>query len=287
MSLPFKKNFNVKKSLYVEHAISNNIFYSENTESEDVKDWINTFNEKLYRSQKFFVGNLEQLNLNNRPSFFKFPYDDCYFEFKQNFDDDPVGILYTKIDKEHRLDGTNLHLLFLVFSTTGKRNDYSLFPIPYEIKEEDLNREVNDDDVLMDSFCPEEIGRNLSKTTLEIAQNTEFTLFFSQVLRLVYSTLALLECNNIETVTIKKKRTKREKKSFDFPEIDYKVLALRADEKKYTSENNTGVTGTKKRQHLRRGHIRRLSSGKTTWVNSCIVGKDNESVLYKDYNILL
>ena len=39
------------------------------------------------------------------------------------------------------------------------------------------------------------------------------------------------------------------------------------------------------RQHLRRGHIRRLAGGKRTWVNSCVVGSPALGSIEKSYGI--
>lgn len=39
------------------------------------------------------------------------------------------------------------------------------------------------------------------------------------------------------------------------------------------------------RQHLRRGHIRRLQDGKKTWVNACVVGAAQDGVIDKRYSV--
>jgi len=43
------------------------------------------------------------------------------------------------------------------------------------------------------------------------------------------------------------------------------------------------MTSNGVRQHLRRGHIRRLPSGKRTWVSSCVVGSASLGVIEKNY----
>lgn len=40
---------------------------------------------------------------------------------------------------------------------------------------------------------------------------------------------------------------------------------------------------TKPRTHLRRGHIRRLPTGRMTWVRPCLVAVENKGVIEKDY----
>jgi hypothetical protein len=51
--------------------------------------------------------------------------------------------------------------------------------------------------------------------------------------------------------------------------------------------NNDGLGGTHRspRQHLRRGHIRRLQNDKKVWVNSAIVGAKNGGVICSNYAI--
>lgn len=39
------------------------------------------------------------------------------------------------------------------------------------------------------------------------------------------------------------------------------------------------------RQHLRRGHIRRLQNGRKTWVNSCVVGDARGGIVDKGYSV--
>lgn len=46
-----------------------------------------------------------------------------------------------------------------------------------------------------------------------------------------------------------------------------------------------GGTHRSPRQHLRRGHIRRLPTGKKVWVNSAVVGSKENGVIKKDYAI--
>lgn len=68
------------------------------------------------------------------------------------------------------------------------------------------------------------------------------------------------------------------------PFFDYKVLTINTKE---ASPTKNGITGTHAcpRQHLRRGHIRRLKN-KHVWVNSCVVGDATKGMVKKDYNII-
>jgi len=44
-----------------------------------------------------------------------------------------------------------------------------------------------------------------------------------------------------------------------------------------------GGTHTSPRQHDRRGHLRRLRSGKNVWVRACVVGDASKGGVFKDY----
>jgi hypothetical protein len=46
-----------------------------------------------------------------------------------------------------------------------------------------------------------------------------------------------------------------------------------------------GGTHRSPRQHLRRGHIRRLPTGKKVWVNAAVVGAKENGIIKKDYAI--
>jgi hypothetical protein len=46
-----------------------------------------------------------------------------------------------------------------------------------------------------------------------------------------------------------------------------------------------GGTHASPRQHDRRGHLRRLRSGKTCWVKSCKVGDPSKGIVFHDYEI--
>lgn len=98
--------------------------------------------------------------------------------------------------------------------------------------------------------------------------------------------LSAINCNNIKREFIpapkfiNSKRKAKGKALFS----DYHVLTLDLSKTKVvsTGEKREG-SHTPKRQHLRRGHVRKLSTGQTTWVSQCTVGKAENGFLTKDY----
>lgn len=98
--------------------------------------------------------------------------------------------------------------------------------------------------------------------------------------------LSALSCKNVEIGTFQEKSTSNEKrlKKGKTPFYETKCLVLS------TSKESAGKTGQQgshasPRQHLRRGHIRRLESG-NIWVNSCVVGSAENGVIDKTYAVM-
>lgn len=102
---------------------------------------------------------------------------------------------------------------------------------------------------------------------------------------IIWEFLAALQCTNIETtilpasVALNKKRITNGKSPFS----DYHILTIRPSR---TERRERTGTHASPRQHLRRGHIRRLDETRTVWVNQCIVGSMAHGVVDKDYKMV-
>ena len=100
----------------------------------------------------------------------------------------------------------------------------------------------------------------------------------------VLSLIQALQCCNVTTETIhpsealNKKRIRNNK----LPFVEYKILTLTRN--RYDSASQGGHHASP-RQHLRRGHIRRLADTRTVWVSQCVVGNSNKGVIVKDYQV--
>ena len=96
-------------------------------------------------------------------------------------------------------------------------------------------------------------------------------------------------CSNVSTDTLyngsDSANRKRIKKGKD-PIQDTKCLVVEIGEKNKTIGVSAGGKHSSPRQHLRRGHIRNLPSGKTVWVNSCVVGKKSSGKIKKTYQFI-
>ena len=108
----------------------------------------------------------------------------------------------------------------------------------------------------------------------------------------VLELLEALACSNVGIDTIqaaKEAVNKKRAKKGKLPIYETKVLSLDVPS---AGKRGTGVMVEGKRsprQHLRRGHIRRLSqnrrSEKRIWVNSCAVGSKNNGCIKKQYSV--
>lgn len=97
-----------------------------------------------------------------------------------------------------------------------------------------------------------------------------------------------LSCKNVQPSIYQEASPKNDNriKSGKLPFYETKFLTINATGSK-GKDNKTGVKGShaSPRQHLRRGHIRRLETG-NIWVNSCVVGDATIGKIKKDYHVV-
>ena len=90
-----------------------------------------------------------------------------------------------------------------------------------------------------------------------------------------------------ETLPAPAKLNKKRAKKGRPPLFEYKVLDIVADVMAPTpaKKPHQGGTHASPRMHKRRGHIRRLASGKRVWIRDAIVGKPKGGRIEKDYAV--
>jgi len=94
-----------------------------------------------------------------------------------------------------------------------------------------------------------------------------------------------LSCRNVEQTIIQKcdkALNARRINKGKLPLYEERILTIKVNAKQGTG-TRTG-THESPRQHLRRGHIRRLENG-NIWVNACVVGSSEKGVIKKSYNV--
>jgi hypothetical protein len=96
-----------------------------------------------------------------------------------------------------------------------------------------------------------------------------------------------LSCSNVTTDVIQPASPKNAKRIADKKLPIYETRCLSIVVPTSTNKPATGIGGTHKspRQHLRRGHIRRLHDDRKIWVNSCVVGAASQGVINKTYKV--
>lgn len=111
----------------------------------------------------------------------------------------------------------------------------------------------------------------------------------SDELRAVAHFAMLCGCDNVNAKKIHKADTKLVKKAAKhggIPHNDYWVLDVYMNDDHESSGSGEGGSHSSPRFHVRRGHIRRYQTGKTTWVRQCVVGTPELGVINKDYRVV-
>ncbi len=102
----------------------------------------------------------------------------------------------------------------------------------------------------------------------------------------VLELIEALTCSNVEESIYQEasKKNAQRIKSHKNPVWETKFLTLVVNEKSRNKGEVSSTTHASPRQHLRRGHIRRLPS-KNIWVNSCVVGNTINGKIEKQYKV--
>lgn len=110
------------------------------------------------------------------------------------------------------------------------------------------------------------------------------TNFIKTARRCVIDSLDIINCSNVELVdNIKYKKKTSGRKGKGLPLYTYKTLHIKPNATKNRNISDSIGTHASPRLHLRRGHIRQLQSGETTWVQSCMVGTKDNGIVEKEY----
>lgn len=105
---------------------------------------------------------------------------------------------------------------------------------------------------------------------------------YSQIVSVVLAFLNALSCSNVHIAKSEQKRTCRKVKAA-LPFDTYHVLTIDVPSRSGERGNPTGPHRAP-REHLRRGHIRRLADSRRIWVNATVVSAGRGAgVVKKDY----
>lgn len=110
-----------------------------------------------------------------------------------------------------------------------------------------------------------------------------------EALAITHLMIALsLDKGRHETLPAPEKLNRKRVKKGKVPLFEYKVLDIVADvlhQPKESTHERSSSHHASPRMHNRRGHLRRLASGQTTWVRNAIIGKPSRGRVIKDYAV--
>jgi len=103
----------------------------------------------------------------------------------------------------------------------------------------------------------------------------------------LFELLEALSCRNVSTINFQEASPANVKrvKSGKLPFYETKMLVINSRTACHAKSDSSPQTHASPKQHLRRGHIRRLQNG-NIWVNSCVVGDPTKGIINKQYLVV-
>jgi len=126
----------------------------------------------------------------------------------------------------------------------------------------------------------QQLSEFLQRVSSDIAQEATVVLEFIEA----------MSCSNVSSDIVQRKlksgAAAKRARAGKLPIFEMRALTVTLPGKSQVSGSATVAIGggrASPRQHLRRGHIRRLDSGKRVWVQAAVVGASNSGVITKKY----
>ena len=201
----------------------------------------------------------------------KTPFDDMLFEFPCEGEIQKVAILVSKYTDTYGLDVLRVAAMSYY---RGAWNPHRSFGIPV------VNGiEFRDDLSVYIGFIDFDLVLH------KYISNDDIIGDYIQIAKPIASFINFCACSNVEITPLaqSKVRTSIGKKG-KLPFDSYHIVTIKPSTTKKSS--NTGGDGhASPREHLRRGHIRRLET-KSIWVNSCVVGNASLGKVTTAYKVV-
>lgn len=151
--------------------------------------------------------------------------------------------------------------------------DFKSFILCYHDKEAKIKCEN-----FLNTLSDEERKRYHKELEHDMYASIEFTLELCEA----------LTCKNVKSIPIQEGLSTIPNRNGKLTKIkppffETKMLVIDVNDSTYTKYGTPTGKHKSPRQHLRRGHIRRLESGNNIWVTSCVVGDKSNGVIEKIY----
>lgn len=134
---------------------------------------------------------------------------------------------------------------------------------------------------------PKERHLNKSRVPIIATAEDDGTVIDWRNLNILLCFINILRCSNVHSEVMPPKVDRRppcKRRKDPLPFDTYHILTVDVPGKPGVTGAGLGGSHRSPREHLRRGHIRRLDSGARIWVNACVVAAGKGAgVVRKDY----
>ena len=228
--------------------------------NNEFSNYLTKLKASISSSVKFYFAQWEVPN-KFRISYVPLPFDNCLFE--PQFTDGKTIMLSLKQINKDTIKGEIL-----------KKTLYGLDPQGITFTANNDNGSVY-------------YTGNNSVSSVSLYDENEIQKETKIAVHLMLGFNQIMACSNIiyENHQPSKQLNKKRKKKGKPQIFIYKTLKIDCGDRVVKN----GVGGDNDRHspriHLRRGHIRTMQNGKTTWVQPCVVGDKTRGVVVKDYHV--
>ena len=231
--------------------------------------------DQIARAVRFDIGDANQLpqpSADDAPLMGHLPYPVCYFEFDtddaERDDGTPVGRIRVMVLARDL--GGEITSVFFRTHPPGERYFSMGFGARWRVEGGEVYWEP---DLLTDQMPADlEDAEHLKRVT---------AIFLEPVL----SYLSLLNRPGAEVVRVVPpvKLAASRQKANKPPLFDFHRLKFNGNERVLSQRDGEGLDRSGPRLHMRRGHMRRLTSGKEIWIRSTVVGRVEVGAVGKDF----
>lgn len=241
-------------------------------------------------------------NLKGLPDKLNLPFDSIVVEFPVKFTEGEIkntqetgGDIITKtIVIANQFEEDKIDMYFLLFSKN--MNEWIFYPVTARVRLEQYSENIHGLNFKNNNYVDSNNNIIITEFTNFNGTNTYDekrypSLYDGARVQLHHPISAVLEliealsCSNVKTspLSVRKVNKSSKKKGTVSPFDTYHILTVTGREGCTEDSEGTESTDKSRREHLRRGHIRRYKTGLKIWIQSCIISAGVGGVVTKDY----